>query len=546
MGSGPVWGWGGGLKEALIIALTSVIAIMVVAGCRPAPSPVMHPPSGLSSLSVVDPEQLTPAEQTLALTLQGLVAEQEEAIWIKDVGMNALILEDLAAEGVALNQATSVWDLVAAHRDSVEGMILYDLGTDSINVATSLCGPLRGVAVDSSLQATAEAFGLPLLADVRGMDEISAFETYGDLFTSVPVSAPLFAILIEQGESKNAHLRDFAVARNAFTVYGLDRDDHSRIAASLGADLTVFGWGGDEHAWVQQVSSEGGAGIPADWSRNLSVLQRMPATLPERPRSSVRPAREGERIVAFVMSDGDNIQWMGGQFVTSESFWASPHRGTFNMTWEMAPLLAEVAPRTLAHFYQTASRGRALDDFVVGPSGLGYVFHNYLPDRGAFSERTARAMRASDLSIVTMLNSSGGMEQSVELLEQPEVLGVIYKDYAPYNAKQGRIFWHEGKPCVSYRYLLWDPLYKNSPEGVAEAISTLPSSPATDPDSYALINVHAWSFSDTGGPMEAVRRTIDLLPSRTRVVTAEELISLLRQNFGTPVGADNRQPTTDN
>ena len=127
------------------------------------------------------------------------------------------------------------------------------------------------------------------------------------------------------------------------------------------------------------------------------------------------------------------------------------------------------------------------------------------------------------------------MEQSAELLAQPEILGVIYKDYSPYNAKEGRIFWHEGKPCVSYRYLLWEPSYKNSPEGVAKAIAGLPASPQTDQNSYALINVHAWSFEEIGGPMEAVARTIELLPPKTRVVTAEELIVLLRENFGVPV-----------
>ncbi len=34
--------------------------------------------------------------------------------------------------------------------------------------------------------------------------------------------------------------------------------------------------------------------------------------------------------------------------------------------------------------------------------------------------------------------------------------------------------------------------------------------------------------------MEAVRQTIDLLPPPTRVVTAEEFVILLRNNFGTP------------
>ncbi len=421
------------------------LCTMLLTGCNPTPIPVTFPPSGLETLWVVDPDALSSAEQTLVLTLQGLVADGSSAIWIKDVGMNALILADLKEEGINIREAGSVWDLLDEFREAVAGSVLYDLGTDSINVATSLCGPLRAVAIDTSLQDQAKAAGLAVLADARGMDEVEAFDTYSEMFASSGEAGLLGTVMVEQAESKNAHLRDFAVSRDAFTLYGVDPDNHMRIAHALGSDLTVFGWGGDEHAWIQQVSSEGGAGIPADWSRNLSVLQRLPATLPERPHPSVRPAKEGERIIAFVMSDGDNIQWMGGQFVTSEGFWASPYRGTFNMTWEMAPLLAEVAPRTLAHFYQTASHGRTIDDFVTGPSGIGYAYHSYLPNRETFAERTAAAMQAGDLTIATMLNSGGGMEQSAELLAQPGIMGVIYKDYSPYNAKEGRIYLVRGQ-----------------------------------------------------------------------------------------------------
>jgi hypothetical protein len=369
---------------------------------------------------------------------------------------------------------------------------------------------------------------LDILLDVRGYDEARAFQEYKDVFAH--------GILVEQTERKNTHLRDFAVIRNAFTYYDVTPESYAQFAAALGPNPLVFGWGGDEHTWVHRISESGGTGVAADWSRNLSVLAQLPVDLPERPRRYPKPAKEGERIVAFVMSDGDNIQWIGGSFATDTGFWASRHRGKFNMTWEMAPILSEVAPRTLAYFYRTASdTQRGVDDFVVGPSGVGYSFHNYLPDRRAFAETTARYMQMSALSIVTLLNSSGGMDQSTELLAQPQVLGVLYKDYAPYNAKGGRIFWHNGKPCVSYRYILWDPKYVNSPEGVAESIAKLPASPQDNPDSYALINVHAWSFKDIGGPMEAVNRTIELLPPRTRVVTAEEFVILLRNNFGQPV-----------
>jgi hypothetical protein len=94
------------------------------------------------------------------------------------------------------------------------------------------------------------------------------------------------------------------------------------------------------------------------------------------------------------------------------------------------------------------------------------------------------------------------------------------------------VHWHHGKPCVSYRYLLWEGMAGQDPAGVAAAIAAQPSAPGTDPDSYALINVHAWSWRALGGPMEAVKQTIDLLPPKTRVVTARELIGMMGRELG--------------
>jgi hypothetical protein len=173
---------------------------------------------------------------------------------------------------------------------------VYKLGTDSTNVATSLCGPKQAVAVDESILEKAQAEGLDVLLDVRDYDELQAFEEYKALFSR--------GVLIEQDEDKNAHLRDFAVSRNAFVFFGVASEAYALFASELGADPLVFGWGGDEHRWVLDVSKIGGAGIPADWSRNLSVLSRLPVEIPPRPRRYPEPAKEGERIVAFVMSDG--------------------------------------------------------------------------------------------------------------------------------------------------------------------------------------------------------------------------------------------------
>ena len=517
-----------------ILRLESCIAALLITACGSDTSMGHRVDTQLEELWGGDPAPLSPAEQTLALTLQGLVAGEPKAIWFADGGINGLILEALQNEGVTTHGLRSVWELLDVFKTHVDGAILYELDTPSINVATSLCGPRRAVAIDTSLLDRAREEGLELLLDVRDYDELQAFTEFNSLFAH--------GILVEQIPAKNAYLRDFAVSRHAFVFWNVSPEAYAQFADVLGYDPLVFGWGGDEHRWVRDISEIGGTGIPADWSRNLSVLAHLPVEQINRPKKYPDPVREGERIITFVMSDGDNIQWVGGGFVATQGFWASPHRGDFSMTWEMAPVLAEVAPRVLSHFYRTASQRDAIDDFVTGPSGVGYSYHNYLPDRRTFAENTARYMRLSDLSVATMLNSGGDMSQSVELLEQPGVMGVLYKDYAPYNARRGEIFWHDGKPCVSYRYLLWEPKLANSPERVATAIAEQPASPSTDPDSYALINVHAWSYKDIGGPMEAVRQTIDLLPPGTRVVTAEEFIILLRNNFGSPVAKAEKNP----
>jgi len=58
---------------------------------------------------------------------------------------------------------------------AVLGAVVSDLRTDSINVATSLCGPMQAVAVDRSLLAAAEGAGLPVLADVRRHEDHSPY-----------------------------------------------------------------------------------------------------------------------------------------------------------------------------------------------------------------------------------------------------------------------------------------------------------------------------------------------------------------------------------
>lgn len=194
------------------------------------------PPSGLKRLWVMPHAELKPAEQVLAQTLQGLIAAKpDEAIWLRGRSMYAVVEEQLRREGVHIEVVPTIWLLLQAFQMQFKSTILYRLGTPSLNVATSLCGPLQAVAIDESLAEHAKSIGLPIMEDVRGMDEAQALAKYGDRFAR--------GVLVEQSPDKPGHMRDFAVARKAFTFYTKDSAFRTRAARTLGPNAIVYGWG---------------------------------------------------------------------------------------------------------------------------------------------------------------------------------------------------------------------------------------------------------------------------------------------------------------
>lgn len=481
-------------------------------------TPQNLPPSGLKSLWVIPERGFSPAERTLAQTLQGLVGRQRPQIWFRSDSMYAIIEAQLKQEGVTLQDVASVWDLVRTFQKDIKGAILYRQDMPSVNVATSLCGPMQAVAVEESLQEQATKAGLKILVDTREMDERQAWAKYRKLFAS--------GIAVEQSPRKPGHLRDFAVAHKAFTFYTQDEAFRTEVARSVGPKALVYGWGPDELGWVKGLSRADATGGPADWALNLSALEKLPAGPLKRP---IRPALEledGVCYLAFVMSDGDNIQWLCNNFVDQAFFWGSPLRGSFPMTWEISTLLPQVAPRVMQHIYATA---KPTDGFIAGPGAPGYTFPYLQTDRVGIARQAAPLLKKADLPVVSVLNTNeGDMRDVIPLLDLAETEGVIYKDYSPYHRRRGAVLWHQNKPCLSYRYLVWEKLME--PEALVSDLEEMPTNPRTDAASFAVVNVHAWSYSKKGGPMAAVERTIKMLPSHVRVVTADQIIRTLRAN----------------
>lgn len=82
-----------------------------------------------------------------------------------------------------------------------------------------------------------------------------------------------------------------------------------------------------------------------------------------------------KHTVTFLMTDGDNVQWLLGPFASGAAWYGSPNRGKVSLGWTVSPALAELAPSVLAYFYEHANPG--VDEFVAGVSGVGY----YIPEK---------------------------------------------------------------------------------------------------------------------------------------------------------------------
>ena len=307
------------------------VFVAIAAGSFQSFSAPLSPPR---TIWAVDIYRLSHSEQTLVVTLQGLVARTGEVIWCRTPGMNTILLDELKSEGAEIHFVKSAWQLVDQFREHIRGFIVFDLEDDSINVATSLCGPMGAIAVDSSLVERAIDNGLSQLHDGRQGSEWECFNKYRRRFAR--------NVVVVQNERKNYQLRDWAVYRNAFCFYGLPEDQRRSVLNEVGALPIAYGWEGEKD-FVRSASEAGGMVAPADFSLNLAPLSLLKVEVPMPPRRSPEPVKMGERIVAFVLSDGDNLQFMGGRCPTSKEYWASPRRGEFNMTWELPPLFSEIA-----------------------------------------------------------------------------------------------------------------------------------------------------------------------------------------------------------
>ena len=485
-------------------------------------------------LYIISENDMTKAEQTMITTLQGIVSSKsnEQIYILSDSEPDyKLWLEDLKKNyNVKYKVIKDPWKLLKTFKSYVNGYILYTtFNPPYINNACSLASLKNSLAIDESLEEKVKEQGLTkLVKDCRDTDKYWAFNTLWN-------SGLNHSTVIEISPDKPMALRDYAITSKSLVFYEDNVNDFSfreSIFKSMDDNGHCLGWGPDEHTNVTIASKYGIDVTAADWSYNLSVLSSYPSVPRKQKQESNFKGEDGVHYVTFIMSDGDNQQWMLGSNYSSKNWFGSPYRGDFNLGWSINKSLYYLAPTVFHKYYESAGSSKYFDNFVNSPSGNGYVYPSKFPINklDSYTNKLSEYMKKVDQNYVLILDDEALYKTNIwdKYTCHDNIHGLLYLNYYKNNSYEGKILWSNNKPIVSCRDLLWRGLESetNLIDNINKRIK-LGYTDIKNPNSYSFVYVHVWSNT-----MDNVNNVVNKLNQNPKVsvVTPNTFMKLINEN----------------
>lgn len=485
-------------------------------------------------LYVISEKDMTKGEQTMITTLQGIVSSKsnEQIYILSDSEPDyKLWLEDLRKNyNVKYKLIKDPWKLLKTFKSYVDGYILYTtFNPPSLNNACSLASLKNSLVIDEAIEEKVKEQGLTkLVKDCRDTDKYWAFNTLWN-------SGLNHSTVIEISPDKAIALRDYAIISKSLVFYEDNVNDSSfreSIFKSMDDNGHCLGWGPDEHNNVTIASKYGIDVTAADWSYNLSVLSSYPSAQQKQKQDTNFKGEDGVHYVTFIMSDGDNQQWMLGSNYSAKNWFGSNYRGDFNLGWSINKSLYYLAPTVFHKYYESASSSKYFDNFVTSPSGNGYMYPSKFPINklDSYTNILSEYMKKVDQNYVLILDDEALYKTNVwdKYTSHDNIHGLLYLNYYKNNSYEGKIVWSNNKPIVSCRDLLWWGL--ESENNLIDNINKRINLGYTDiknPNSYSFVYVHVWSNT-----MDNVNDVINKLNQnpKVRIVTPNTFMKLINEN----------------
>jgi len=332
----------------------------------------------------------------------------------------------LQSLGLGWTEPANKWDLITKYRSELSGLIVYDPAQiHTVNLATVLAKDRKALIASPDLlsKLTAAPYNLPVLLDLRGQYS-NKLQVYQALYNTYWPNLDHRLLIGLNPEVHKAALREYATALGAAVIW-LDPDVAAEstllnsFLSSMPAGANYMGWWPEEGPGVQRASSYGIATVASDWATNLTVHSGMPRTVNLKPMPP-KPALQNKLYVAFILSDGDNLQYVEHLM---RKLWSNPDRGAVPIGWTLSPAMLDAMPGALNYYWQSSTNN---DNLISGPSGYGYAYPNSWPSQSSlnqFAAKTEDYNKRAGFRVITIWNTiTGGINQNV---------GETFASYAP-------------------------------------------------------------------------------------------------------------------
>ena len=430
--------------------------------------------------------------------------------------------------GLSWTEYPNRWDLIAKYKNEIAGLIVYDPAqTHTVNLATMLAKDQKALIASPSLVArlTAAPYNFPILTDLRGQFN-TKLEVYQKLYTTYWPKLDKRVLIGLSPEAHKGSVREYACALGTAVIWldpqvAGESELLNSFLASMPTGANYLGWWPEEGAGITRASQYAIPTIASDYATNLTVHSGTSRTINIKP-APPKPALQNKIYVAFVLSDGDNLQYVEHLM---RKLWNNPDRGAVPIGWTVSPAMLDAMPGALDFYHRTATDN---DNLISGPSGYGYIYPNNYPNATAlnnFISKTEDYNLRSGLRVTTIWNTIvGGINQNVGesfATFAPTLLGVTGQNTGgPLSIYKGTL---PGKPLSCN--------YCTNEQAMKDHIASASNGWNRAEPRFVVIQAQPW----TDVKPSNFKNVANSLNSDYVVVRPDHLFQLLREHKGLEV-----------
>lgn len=505
------------LRRIVSVAVVALVVIIdeshnIEAACPMTYTTSPEVPTTLYSINV----HLLSISQSITIqSLSGSIAKAASPVvyftgdsqydmWLRDISEQT----DIGVNDTFVDDPDSLIDFLfttyaASSSSVITSMITYTNidDADSVSQAVTFAAGSTGavIVLEGEADEYTVKYNIPVVYDTR--DPLPVDLSFSDN-----------SIVFQQADAQ-PFLLDYAVFSSSPYLTWSDpaRDDHlARLRDSSTTCAAAYGWVSDEGSYVSHLAEYGVFVHASDWAQDMVPLSNIQVAIPPLPAAAHDSSNVEDdssvHTVTFVMTDGDNLQWLLGGFM-QESWFGAADRPSTNMGFTMSPALAAISSVSMSHIYAETTTCTTL---ITSPSGLGYIYPELLSSRdlGTYARETTESMARTQMKILNILAGNDNVSDetlqrsSGPFLRSESVDAVFYYTYGSgYAGGSGKALRDEttGKPVITARFSLWEegsdpssPMLGNDAMIAALMEQVKDSSTA---QGYSLIPVHAWSHT---------------------------------------------------